>query len=217
MRTRSARALFLVAAVLLAPRTARSQAVYGLRAFGGYNTYAFGDWQDINRALLVPPGEEARPTDGYSLGVGVEYSSRPALSFTFSYERLTPGRMPEVNGQKMKLPCNALLLEAEYRRRFRPRIRIGAGGGAGYYQLGEEVESPGTDRNMDGTSFGGQAFALGEWTMTPAASIGLDIGYRWAKIGVDKVNGRPPGFSVESDYSGLNTRIVLRYLPRRAP
>jgi hypothetical protein len=97
-----------------------------------------------------------------------------------------------ITSQKMQLPCNALLLEAEYRRRLKPRIQFGAGGGAGYYQLGEEVESPATGQDFEGNSFGGQAFAIGEWEFTPAASIGLDIGYRWAKVGVDKVNREPP-------------------------
>ena len=123
--------------------------------------------------------------------------------------------MAEVNGQKMKFPANALLLEAEYRRRLRPRFRIGLGGGAGYYRLGEEIESPGTNRDFEGESSGGQAFALGEWEMTPAASVGLDLGYRWAKVGVDKVNRQPPPTAIDMDYSGLNTRLVLRYLPRR--
>jgi len=208
-------ALAFLAATLLAPRAAFPQAALGARAFGGYNTYAMDDWNDIRRALLVPSSEFSRPKDGYSLGVGAEYAWKPWLSFTFSYERLAVGRMAEVNGQKMKFPANALLLEAEYRRRLRPRLRIGLGGGAGYYRLGEEIESPGTNRDFEGESSGGQAFALGEWEMTPAASVGLDLGYRWAKVGVDKVNRQPPPTAIDMDYSGLNTRLVLRYLPRR--
>jgi hypothetical protein len=123
--------------------------------------------------------------------------------------------MSEVNGQKMKLPANVLLLEAEYRRRVRPRLQIGVGAGAGYYQLGEEIESPGTNRDFAGDAFGGQAFGLGEWDLTPAATFGLDIGYRWAKVGVSEVNRQPPNFGIDVDYSGLSTRLVLRYLPRR--
>ena len=212
-------ALALAAAALLAPRPALSQTALGVRTFGGYDTYAMGDWEDIRRELFIPAAQFSRPTDGYSLGVGAELSWSEALSFTLSYERLTPGRMAEVKigsvSQKMKLPCNALLLEAEYRKRLRPRFRIGAGGGAGYYQLGEEIESPATQRDFEGESFGGQAVALGEWEMTPAAAIGLDIGYRWAKVGVDKVNRQTPFFETDLDYSGLVTRLVLRYLPRR--
>jgi len=97
----------------------------------------------------------------------------------------------------------------------RPRLRIGAGAGAGYYQLGEEIESPGTDRDFEGDAFGGQAWALGEWEMTAAASVGLDVGYRWAQVPVDKVNRQSPPFDIDVDYSGLNTRLVLRYVPKR--
>ena len=200
---------------LLAPCLAHSQAVLGIRTFGGYDTYAMGDWNDIRRGLFIPASEFSRPKDGWSLGVGAELALRKTLSPTLAYERLTPGRMAEVNGQKMKLPANVMLLEAEYRRPVRPRLQIGIGGGAGYYQLGEEVESPGTARNFAGDAFGGQAFGLGEWDMTPAVTFGLDVGYRWAKVSVSEVNQLPPDFGIDVDYSGLTTRLVLRFLPRR--
>ena len=208
-------ALALAAAALLAPRPALPQATVGIRAFGGYNTHAMGDLDDIMRGLYVPPDSYSNPKDGYSLGVGAELAWSQSLSFTASYERVVPGRMSEVNGQKMKLPANVFLLEAEYRWRLRPRFRAGVGGGGGYYQLGEEVESPGTSRDYEGEAPGSQAFALGEWDVTPAASIGLAVGYRWALVGVDKVNRQPPKFAIDVDYSGLITRIVLRYVPKR--
>jgi hypothetical protein len=215
MRMARTAAWALAAAALVAAGPARAQTAVGVRVFGGYDTFAMGDAADIRRVLFVPSSEFSTPKDGYALGVGAELAWRPSLSFTLSYERLTPGRMSEVNGQKMRLPCNALLFEAEYRRRLRPRFMIGAAGGGGYYQLGEEIESPGTDRDLEGDAFGGQAFAIGEWEVTPAASVGLDIGYRAAKVSVDKVNRQPPLTDVEVDYSGLITRLVLRYLPRR--
>jgi hypothetical protein len=225
MRMSRNAAIALAAALFLAPHAAHSETAVGLRAFGGYNTYAMGDAEDIRHGLRVPSSQFPPLKDGYSLGVGAELAWRPGLSFTLDYERIAVGRMSEIklfdrNGnlitsQKMQLPCNALLLEAEYRRRLKPRILFGAGGGAGYYQLGEEVESPATGQDFEGNSFGGQAFAIGEWEFTPAASIGLDVGYRWAKVGVDKVNREPPFNAIDMDYSGLDTRIVLRYLPRR--
>jgi hypothetical protein len=217
MRSPRYAAPLLVAAALLAPHPAFPQAALGIRAFGGYNTYAMGDAEDIRRALFVPRSVYSAPSDGYSLGVGAELAWNPALSFTFGYERLVPGRMSEVNGEKMRLPCNTLLLEAEYRRRLRPHMRIGAGAGGGYYQLGEEVESPGTGRDFEGDAFGGQVFGLVERELTTATAIGLDIGYRWASVKVDKVNRQPPFSETILDYSGLNTRLVLRYLPRRNP
>src|SRR5881296_2851397 len=145
-----------VAAALLLPRAALPQTTLGARAFGGYNTYAMDDANDIRRGLFIPASQFSSPKDGPSLGVGAELAWSHWLSFTFSYERVAVGRMAEVNGQKMQLPANALLLEAELRRRVRPRLRIGAGGGVGYYQLGEEIESPGTDRDFEGDAFGGQ-------------------------------------------------------------
>ena len=215
MRIQPNAALALVVAALLVPRSALPQAATGLRTFGGYNTYAMGDANDIRRGLFIPSRTFSTPRDGHSLGVGAELALRRSLSFTASYERLVPGRMCEVNGEKMRLPANALLLEAEYRRPMGSRYRAGLGGGGGYYQLGEEVESPGTSRNFEGGTLGGQAFALGEWDMTAAVSVGLDVGYRWARVGVDKVNRQTPSFEIDVDYSGLNTRLVLRYLPRR--
>jgi hypothetical protein len=221
MRMSRVAAFALAATVFLAPHGAHAQSGVGLRVFGGYNTYAMGDAEDIRRGLQIPPAQFSVPEDGPSFGVGAELAWRRGLSFTFSYERIAVGRMGEVKignqpGQETQFPCNALLLETEYRRRLKPRIMIGAAGGLGYYQLGEEVESPATGRDFEGESFGGQAFAIGEWEVTPAASLGLDVGYRWAKIGVDKVNRAAPFTDIEMDYSGLNTRIVLRYLPRRA-
>lgn len=209
-------ALALAAAALLAPRPAAPQVALGARAFGGYNTYAMGDREDIERGLRVPPGSLAVSDDGYSLGVGAELAWGLSLAVTASYERLVPGRMSEVNGEKLRLPANALLFEAEYRRRLRPRIRVGVGAGGGYYQLGEETESPGTGRNFEGGAFGSQAFGLGEWDLTSTTSIGLDVGYRWASVAVSKVNRQPPSFDINVDYSGLHTRLVLRFHPRGA-
>jgi hypothetical protein len=214
MRSRRTAALLLVAAACLAPRPATAQAL-GIRAFGGYNTYAMEDADDIRRGLFIPPSLYSTPKDGYSVGIGAEWAVRPWLSVTLSYERIVVGRMAEINGQQMKLPANAVLFELEHRRRLRPRIMVGVGAGGGYYQLGEEVESPATARNYEGSSLGGQAFALGEWEMTPAVSFGLDLGYRWAKVDVSKVNATPPPIGIDVDYSGLHTRVVLRYMPRR--
>jgi hypothetical protein len=207
-------ALLLVLAALLLPRPASAAVALGARAFGGYSTYAMGDWSDILRGLRAPAGSVAAEDDGYSLGVGAEFRWDP-WSVTTSYERLVPGRQGEVNGEKVRLPANALLLELEYRRRVRTRLFLGVGGGGGYYQLGEEIESPGTDQNFEGNAFGARAFGLGEWTLVPAISIGLEVGYRWAAVGVDKVNLRPTTRDIEVDYSGLNSRLELRFHQQR--
>jgi hypothetical protein len=169
-----------------------------------------GDWDDVRRALFVPASLAGDPHDGYSLGVSGEMAFGPWFAITGSYERLVPGRMSEVNGEKLQLPANALLLEAEFRRRFSSRIRVGIGGGLGNYRLGEEVESPGTERNLEGGKLGAQAFALGEWDWTSSVSLGLDIGYRWAAVDVEEVDRQPPTTETVVDYSGLHTRLVLR-------
>lgn len=210
MRIPRAAGLALVAAALCAPHPASSEVTFGARAFGGYNTYAMDDWDDVRRALFIPAGSVATPSDGYSLGVSAEMAFGPWLAITGSYERLVPGRMSEVNGQKLQLPANALLLEAEFRRRLSSRFRFGIGGGIGHYQLGDEVESPGTGRNLEGEKLGAQAFALGEWDWTSSVALGLDIGYRWAAVDVHKVNRQPPRTETVMDYSGLHTRLVLR-------
>ena len=215
MRTPRNAAPLLVMALLLLPRPNAADVAVGARMFGGYNTYAMGDWSDILRGLRVPAGALGPEDDGYSLGVGAELIWGP-WSATWSYERLVPGRQGEVNSQKVRLPANALLLEIENRRRMRPRLSLGLGGGAGYYQLGEEIESPGTDRDFEGSAFGGQAFGLGEWTLTPTTSIGLEIGYRWASVDVSKVSRQPPAREIDVDYSGLNTRLELRFHQRNS-
>jgi hypothetical protein len=212
MRMPGIAAAALIAAALLAWRPASAQTALGVRVFGGYNTYAMGDAEDIRRGLFRPAGDFPELKDGYSLGVGAELGWRQFLSFTLSYERLAVGRLSDSD---LQFPCNALLLEAEYRRRLRPRLMVGVAGGTGYYQLGEEIESPKTQRDFEGAAPGGQAYAIGEWELTPAGSVGIDLGYRWAKVGVDKVNREPPFTGIDVDYSGLIARIMLRYMPRR--
>ena len=196
-------------AALLAPRAADA-APYGLRLFGGYNTYAMGDWDDVRRSLFLPASLAGDPSDGHSLGVSGEMGLGQSLTLTASYERLVPGRMSEINGQQLQIPANAFLLEAEYRRRWRPRLMVGVGAGLGYYQLGDEVESPPTARNLEGESLGWQAFALGEWEWTSSLALGLDVGYRNAEVGVDEVNRHPPFTDTVMDYSGLHTRLFIR-------
>lgn len=224
MRTARNTALLLATAALLMPRPAASQMSIGARAFGGYDTYSMGDWNDIRRSLFIPTSLYSRGKDGNSLGGGLELTWGRSLLFTLSYERLTPGRMNGLkinpsdgrlvfDGEKLRLPCNALLLEAEYRRRLRPRLVVGVGAGGGYYQLGEEIESRLTLRNLEGSAFGGQAFALVERQITPATSIGLDLGYRSAKVDVSKVNRQTPPFGIDVDYSGFQSRLVLRLNP----
>jgi len=203
----------LLMALLLLPRTGVAGVALGGRAFGGYNTYAMGDWSDILSGLQAPAGAIGPENDGYSLGVGAELGWGQWAG-TFSYERLVAGRQGEVNGEKVRLPANALLLEIEHRRRVRPRLSLGVGGGAGYYRLGEEIESPGTGQDFEGDAFGAQAFGLGEWALMSTVSVGLEIGYRWASVGVSKVNRQPPTREIDVDYSGLNTRLELRFHQR---
>ena len=82
MRMSRNAAIALAAAWFLAPHAAHSQTAVGLRAFGGYNTYAMGDAEDIRRGLRVPSSQFPPLKDGYSLGVGAELAWRPGLSFT---------------------------------------------------------------------------------------------------------------------------------------
>ena len=216
MRMPCTAAVAFLAAALFVPHPAAAETAFGVRFFGGYNTYALGDWDDVRRALFVPASQAGDPHDGHSLGIGLDLGWGPWLAFTGSYERLVPGRMSEVNGEKLKLPANALLLEAEFHRRIRPRLWVGVGGGIGHYQLGEEVESPGTNRNLEGDNWGSQLYGLVEWEWTSMVSLGLDVGYRKASVDVTDANRQPPRTETVVDYSGLNTRLVMRLHRKRA-
>ncbi|HEY2956325.1 MAG TPA: hypothetical protein VGK89_13890 [Candidatus Eisenbacteria bacterium] len=209
MRAPLRAAVLLVIAALLSPRAAAA-VTFGGRAFGGYNTYAMGDWSDVLAGLRAPAGAIAPEDDGYSLGVGADLVWSASWCLTGSYERVVPGRQGEIRGRRVHLPANAVLLELEYRRRAGTRLTLGVGGGGGYYQLGEEVESPGTGQNFAGSAFGGQVYGLGERTITPVVSLGLAVGYRSAKVGVDKVDFQVPTRDIELDYTGLTARLVLR-------
>ena len=57
-------ALAFVAAALLLPSPGAAAVALGARAFGGYNTYAMGDWSDILRGLRAPAGAIGAEDDG---------------------------------------------------------------------------------------------------------------------------------------------------------
>jgi hypothetical protein len=211
----SRRLLLLVslALTLAAPRAGEAGVALGARLFGAYNNYGMGDWDRLLAAMRIRPGTFARARDGYSMGAGGEFLLGKSLTLALTYERLVPGRMDTLFAQKLRLPANAFLLDLEYRHRIAGRFSMGAGGGGGWYQLGDEIESRDTGVNLDGTGSGGHAAWLADWAFTPNTSLGLSVGYRWARVDVSKINRKPPRFPVEADYSGRIARLGLRFHP----
>ncbi len=193
----------------------------GLHFNGGYDRYAMGDWADLMTGLRVPRDFFGTVDAGHTFGVGPEILWGDHLVVAGAYERMSPAERRGPLDTSLRLPTNALTLTLRLERRAGAAFRYGIGGGAGYYQAGDEVEFRPFAENISGNGVGFHGVGIVERRVRSSTFVTLQAGYRWARVKVDGINGRPPTrfvsgvglqpLDVDLDYSGLLTRIGLLF------
>jgi hypothetical protein len=210
---------FALALLALPPALARpamATVTVGSSFFAAYNAHGMGDWNDLLAGARLPANDMKRVRTGFSLGVSPQIRWGDGFGLAAGYERLNPEAVRDGRNRTLRLTANALLLSLETGRRMFRQVRLGAMAGAGYYQLGDEVEFKPGGPDLEGHGVGFHAFGTGNWPLSPSTDARIEAGYRWADIEVESINRRPPqrGFTpidVNLDYSGLSVRFGLLF------
>lgn len=206
---------------IVVPRPGAAAVSVGLHLYGGYDRYAMGDWADLMTGLRLPPDFYGPVDAGHTFGVGPEFLWGEHVVVAGAYERLSPAERRGPGDLSLRLPTNALTLTLRLERRAGAASRYGIGGGAGYYQAGDEVEFRPSGENFSGSGAGFHGIGIAERRLRASTFATLQVGYRRARVKVDRINGqRPTQFvrgrglqplDIDLDYSGLVARIGLLF------
>jgi hypothetical protein len=219
--------LVLLLAALAAPASTclAGRTLWGVGAFGSYNTYAMSDVNDEIDAINVllelaglSPMDNVKSGIGYGGGLRAIFSDKVMVSL--DYERLTGDTSVTdgVDRLEYDLPCDAVLATVAYRFPGSGKARFGLGGGLGYYSsaasisvdaasIGESVTG-----DITGSGIGFHGVGLVDVALSPAVHLEAQAGYRYGKTG--DVSIEAAGLSQEIpdyslDWSGFMSRVGL--------
>lgn len=210
---------------------------WGLSLNGGFNTYAMNDVND----MLANSGLSGSPSInvGGQAGLGVDYriaetwKAGAQVNYLFaSNSAAVPDGPGLVGKQDTTLNATEILAKGSY---VFPRVatgldlRVGVGLGAlvltGATQtlslpaVGGAFPLPALNQTVDmsGAGFDGKIFVGADYYFLPNLSLGLDLGYRYAKAspitttfkGQSQTWVKSDGSDGSVDYSGFNSQLAL--------
>lgn len=220
------RSLIISIAVLLTLPTVSAAGVRTwLGVSGSWATYWMSDVnhdvRDINAALAGSGLSMDEIGHGLSFGIEAGVETRGPVSIGLGYERLqASSEVSDTSGTlRYRLPANAVRGSVAYRLGTERRRSALVGFGLGRVTEAGSVEFviPGlgaasSEPKGSGAIF--EAFAAGDWWAAPQIALFGSAGYRYAKIGLVKVNGQTvfneDGSRYEIDYSGVVVRLGLK-------
>lgn len=204
---------------------------WAVAGFGAYSTYLMSDVnnqvQAINGATMgtgIARMEEVNNSAGFGGGIRALFDDRVLLGVDF--ERL-PGRTAlSASGTELgyEVPGNAVLASVGYLFGSRSNVRLGVGGGVGYYhssnaKIRAQGELAGVitqgEANLKASGLGLHAFGMLDAAIVRSVHLEGLAGFRFANTGdVEfRVAGEPPvtidGYSL--DWSGAMTRLGLSF------
>jgi hypothetical protein len=224
-----------VVAFVLAPATSRAESTmkFGITGFGGYNTYAMDDVNDVIDEVNADPDvmdagiSLDKVSGGFGLGGGIQIWAADSWVISAEYERLFASTKDEGNvlgtpvSVELSIPADAFVLTAAYLFPSASKARFGLGAGAGYYSTSgtQEVASPGIafSEEANGSGIGFHVLGVMDYAASSQIHLGLRAGYRIAKTSDledstgDKIENLD-GSESQADWSGLMTRAGITFL-----
>ena len=199
---------------------------WGISALTGYQNYSM---DQINEKIarvddaLSRPGREAQidPLNGeWSFSARILADLNPMWRAYVEYEYLkdkSGGGNTSIGNFQIKPHANAVLIGATYFIPSDNKVRLGLGGGLGYYEFGGSVNSTVTwytttttgSHELGGNTIGYHARAELDVPLSGAWHADAALGYRWAK-GDLETDGSDNG--VDLDWSGLMMRIGFSFI-----
>src|SRR5262245_28781949 len=209
---------------LLSPATARAQIKrFWLAPAGGFHTYRLGDVNsEIDQInVAVAPLHMDNIKSGFSYGAAAGVDLNPAATLEIAYDRLLgSAKVGDATGSlEYNLPANEFTLRGTFRQATEATFALGFGVAAGLVQSAGEVTLSATGSgsvtgHLKGSGPALEAFASGDWHVSPIFAITPHIGFRYAKISETKVEDQviynPDGSKYTLDYSGLTTGVQLK-------
>jgi hypothetical protein len=204
--------------------TGEAAPMLGISAFGGYGSYAMSDVNDLvdrTNELFTGLGLKMDPLNsGANVGLGVELRISPTLAVSMEYERLAGATSVGAEGASVEygIPANAVLATLKGYLLSSGSVRFGLGGGVGYYDSSGSAKfsipnHEGLSEDWSGSTLGFHGLGLLDYEATPSFHLGLQAGYRYAKVtDVDTVLPAIMGMSqskLDLDWSGLMTRFAF--------
>lgn len=208
---------FLLVLTLCLPAAEARALTFGLDACGAFNTHGMEVWNDDLAQANGAGGHfpPLRHTVTYALGLRAR--TGPAWLFQAEWEPLRLSSSDPPTGRKLAFDAESYRFDATW---FPPQslpMRVGLGGGLGYYRLHGRRELGGVkNADLTGHTFGAQFEGLAEWPLRRWAAVTAAAGYRHARMGHTDVNGQPQDPPIETNYSGFLARLgLVLYLPHR--
>jgi hypothetical protein len=204
--------------------SARAAGQFWSGADGGYRTYGMSDINRDIRHLNTATGLEVNEIGGGRAGgieVGVTLTSR--LSLAAGYERLTASAvLGDSSGSvTYDLPANLVFGSVEYTAPSSTAFHLGLAAGLGLVSAAGKIEvnafgADSSSGKVTGTGLMLQARVLGEYRVTHQIVLVPNVGFRLAKIGRQRLNGRTmynaDGSREVLDYSGFVIDFAVRFL-----
>jgi outer membrane protein with beta-barrel domain len=217
---RSPLALLALAVLFAAAPASAGSADFGIGLFGGYNTYAMND---VNDMFTGTPVDDI--SSGIGFGGGLRVRTSPSLLLSLDYERLTGSTSSSgVSGGitydvDFDMPANAIVAGATYYFPSAAKTRFGVTGGIGYYMasgsgtitLDDGVNNVTLTGDATGNGVGFHGGGALDVSLSPVAHFEAMAGYRVAKTGdlEDSDGTTIPDFKAE--WSGFMSRAGFSF------
>jgi len=203
-------ALLLVSLSFASPSSAAMR--WGGQVFGGFNTHSMDDWNDVIDDSNSSSGSNFdNINNGFSFGAGPTVIVNDNWMFGAHYERLMASKS-EDSGLEIKPEANAFGVTGMYLFPSAGAMNYGLGVGVDYMTLAGKLSDPTDEADIEGSGVGFQILGQTNYAFSPMFSGGLNVGYRFADIDIDKIGGvdNTSSSPLQSEnYSGVVLRASL--------
>jgi hypothetical protein len=196
----------------------------GLSVFSGYQTYSLsGINEEVRAPSLLIPGATVEIDGGLGFGAGVRFVPFHRTVIGIDLWRLLASAggtgifSEEPYEWDMHIPANAATVTIAYYLLGGPEVRVGLGGGVGYYKADSDINTRSSSAEnraeLKGNGLGAHALVLCEIPMSDRFSVEASAGYRWARtkdVEIRFIFGNEHHDS-HIDWSGLMTRAGITF------
>lgn len=188
---------------------------------GSWGTYSMSDVNDMagdfNAGLREDYHKMAEIHDGFGIGVttGLDLTRRLSAGLSFDQLSATTDVGYPANPLVFKFTANAFRVFGDYALSRRGRLGMHIGLGAGLVsEFGLLVGGGAPTSDLTGKGPLGDLAVGADWWATPEFAVTGSAGYRYAKVGEVKVDGRTfrnfDNSKIAADYSGVLVRLGVK-------
>jgi hypothetical protein len=211
--------------LLPVPEPAGAETQFGVSVFGGYNSYAMDDANElvdqVNDALAGTGYSMDEISSGFAYGGGVRIRPSTSLMIALDYERLNASSELSIFDFdfELEVPADAFTGTLIYLFPSTSRARFGIGAGLGYYSssgsLSADSSGVGIETDVEGSGIGFHGLGALDLAVSPVVHLEGMAGYRFAQTSDIEVAGdtayNSEGEEATLDWSGFMSRVGLTF------